>query len=254
MLKTATPDGGAAISQKLTREQTREAIYCGKICSMKGLVKTALVCVCAVVIFIIIINLVVIKVAEPLIVTIDEARSFAENGDVDCILVLGASVSQYGPSMMLADRLDKGMELFESEVSTIMLLSGDNGTIEYNEVQAMKEYVLKNGGGIGITSANIYLDHAGFSTYDSSVRCKDIFQAERIVIVTQRYHLYRAVYNAKMAGLDVVGVTAKDTKSGQTARDIREVPARVKDFFLALFSRPATIMGEAIPLTYPSTQ
>ena len=208
----------------------------------------------AVVIFILAINISVIKIAEPLIVTAEEARTFAENGGVDCILVLGASVTSDGPSLMLADRLDKGIELFDMGISDIMLLSGDNGTIEYNEVQAMKDYVLACGGDAGPEAANIYLDYAGFSTYDSAVRCKEIFEAKRIVVVTQRYHLYRAVFNAKMAGLDVVGVAAADMKQGQAGRDLREIPARLKDFFLALAGREPKIMGDPVPLRYPSEQ
>lgn len=197
------------------------------------------------------VNIIVVKTAEPLIVTAGEA---AERGTADCILVLGASVTEYGPSPMLADRLDKGLELFGLGVSKIMLLSGDNGRIEYNEVQAMKEYVLQNGGSVGLEAANVYMDYAGFSTYDSAVRCKEVFGANRVVIVTQRYHLYRAVYNAKKAGLDVIGVAATDTKAGQAGRDRREVPARVKDFFLSFIGASPKYLGEQVPLTYPSTQ
>ena len=216
--------------------------------------RVALICACAAVLLIFVFNIIVIKTAEPLIVTAEEAYEFAGEDGVDCILVLGASVSQFGPSLILSKRLDRGLELFGLGVSEIMLLSGDNGTIEYNEVQAMKEYVLRHGGEVGLEAANVYLDYAGFSTYASAVRCKDVFMAKRVVIVTQRYHLYRAVWNAKMAGLDVVGVAAEDTNYGQALRDIREAPARVKDFFLSVFSYTPNIMGDPVPLAYPSTQ
>ena len=213
------------------------------------------VCAAVIVILTLVINLDVINTAKPLIVTAEQAAAiFGEGGEkADCILVLGASVTRYGPSPMLADRLDKGMELFGLDVSDIMLFSGDNGTVEYNEVQVMKEYALSNGEATGLAAANIYLDYAGFSTYSSAKRCKDVFQAERVVIVTQRYHLYRAVYDAKLAGLDVVGVAACDTKSGQWIRDLREIPARVKDFFLANTGYVPKIMGDPVPLDYPST-
>ena len=205
--------------------------------------------------FILFVNLHIVRTSAPLILTADEAAEAAGEADpVDCILVLGASVSEYGPSPILANRLDKGMELFSLGVSNIMLLSGDNGTIEYNEVQAMKEYVLEHGGDIGLDASNIYLDYAGFSTYNSAVRCKDVFQAKRVVIVTQRYHLYRAVYNAKMVGLDVIGVAAEDRKSGQLSRNVREMPARLKDFVLTHIGYVPEIMGDPVPLTYPSTQ
>ena len=217
----------------------------------KGIVAA---CLLAAAMFIIGINLIVIKTASPLIIPADDVRGSIGEEGADCILVLGASVSYDGPSPILADRLDKGLELYSLGVSQIMLLSGDNGTIEYNEVQAMKDYALANGADIGIGAENIYLDYAGFSTYDSAFRCKEIFQAERVVIVTQRYHLYRAVWNAKKAGLDVVGVAAKDTEYGQALRDLREIPARVKDFFLTLVGHKPRIMGDPVPLDYPSTQ
>jgi len=210
-----------------------------------------LLCICAVIVITAVINILVVKTSAPYILSAGEA---AERGTVDCILVLGASVTEYGPSLMLSDRLDKGLELFGLGVSNILLLSGDNGQVEYNEVQAMKDYVLQYGGEVGLGADNIYLDYAGFSTYDSVVRCKEVFGAEKIVIVTQRYHLYRAVFNAKRIGLDVVGVAAQDTNRGQFSRDLREVPARVKDFFLTLIGAKPKYLGDPVPLVYPSTQ
>ena len=210
-----------------------------------------ILCVCAAVIFILTINIFVVRTAGPLIITAEEA---AGKGPFDCILVLGASVTEYGPSSMLADRLDKGLELFGLGASDIMLLSGDNRMADYNEVHAMRNYVLEHGGEVGLSADNVYLDYAGFSTYDSAVRAKEVFGAERVVIVTQRYHLYRAVFNAKKAGLDVYGIAAADTKIGQIFRDLREVPARVKDFFLTLVGADPVFLGDPVPLAYPSTQ
>ena len=226
----------------------------GKIAGKRKWVAPTIIIALAIVTLVL--NLVVVNTAKPLIITSEEAAGIfnATGGTADCILVLGASVSEYGPSPILAERLDKGMELFRLGVSDIMLLSGDNGKIEYNEVQSMKDYVLRKSGDAGPGAANIYLDYAGFSTYNSAKRCKDVFQAESVVIVTQRYHLYRAVYNAKMAGLNVYGVAANDIKGGQLPRDLREVPARVKDFFLSLTGHTPKIMGEPVPLDYPSTQ
>ena len=218
--------------------------------------KSIIVFICVAIVLVSLINTAVVRVAAPLIVTPESVYELsAQDGQFDCILVLGASVTQYGPSPVLAYRLDKGIELFGLGVSNIMLLSGDNGTIEYNEVQAMKEYVLAHGSKTGITANNVYLDYAGFSTYYSAVRCKEIFGAKRVVIVTQRYHLYRAVYIAKMIGLDVYGVAAEDVPGGQAVQgSIREVPARVKDFFLTLIGYTPSIMGDPVPLVYPSTQ
>jgi len=217
----------------------------------KRLYRVLLLCICAAAVFTLVINVYVVKTAAPLIVTAEEA---AARGAADCILVLGASVTEYGPSPILADRLDKGLELFSLGASDIMLLSGDNGIVDYNEVQAMKDYVLRHGGAVGLDANNIYLDYAGFSTYDSAVRSKEVFGAKKVVVVTQRYHLYRAVFNAKKAGLDAVGVAAKDKKQGQFFRDLREVPARVKDFFLTLAGADPRFLGDPVPLVYPSTQ
>jgi len=240
--------------KKRDKKKKNQATSSGRLKIKSKKSSVVYICICAAVLLIFVFNIVVIKTAEPLIVTAEEAYEFAGEDGVDCILVLGASVSQFGPSLILANRLDRGLELFGLGVSKIMLLSGDNGTIEYNEVQAMKEYVLRHGGDVGLDAANVYLDYAGFSTYASAVRCKDVFMAKRVVIVTQRYHLYRAVWNAKMAGLEVVGVAADDTKHGQALRDVREAPARIKDFFLSVFSYTPNIMGDPVPLTYPSTQ
>ena len=222
---------------------------------LKRILRWGAIAVIAVIAFIFIINIVVVKTTESSIISPEETREWASTqGGATCIVVLGASVSEYGPSPMLADRLDSGLGLFALDLSDIMLLSGDNGTIEYNEVQAMKNYAIKNGERLGLTEENIYLDYAGFSTHDSMYRAKNIFQAEKIVIVTQRYHLYRALYIADRLGLDAVGVAAKDTKHGQTVRDIREIFARVKDFFLLGTGYVPKIMGDPVPLEYPSSQ
>ena len=217
--------------------------------------KLAAACIIITFVYILIVNIAVVRIADPLIISSEDAFTLSrEEGAFDCIMVLGASVSQYGPSPILSKRLDKGLELFSLGVSNIVLLSGDNGTIEYNEVQAMKDYIIYKGAGAGLTESNIYLDYAGFSTYYSAVRCKEVFGAERVVIVTQRYHLYRAVFIAHMIGLNVVGVAADDLAPGQEMRNLREIPARVKDFFLVLFDFTPSVMGDPVPLLYPSTQ
>jgi vancomycin permeability regulator SanA len=202
-----------------------------------------------------ILNILVVQTAKPYILTSDEAVSWADtNGGASAILVLGASVSANGPSVMLANRLDEGLDLYTLGAGDLLLLSGDNGTIEYNEVQVMKDYVIANGAALGATEKNIYLDYAGFSTYDSVYRAKHIFGADKIIIVTQRYHLYRALYIAQRIGLDAVGVAAPDAERQAKQNDAREVPARVKDFFLAATGYEPKIMGDPVPLEYPSTQ
>ena len=118
--------------------------------------------------------------------------------DVDCILVLGCKVHSDGaPSAMLEDRLRRGVELFHAGAAPKLLMSGDHGTMTYNEVQSMKQYAIDH----EIPSSDIFMDHAGFSTYESIYRARDIFQAKKIIIVTQEYHLLRALYIAAALGI-----------------------------------------------------
>jgi vancomycin permeability regulator SanA len=167
--------------------------------------------------------------------------------NVDCILVLGCLVHNDGePSDMLADRLRRGVELYDAGAGAKLLMSGDHGRVSYNEVQSMKQYAMDR----GVDSSDIFMDHAGFSTYESLYRAKDIFQAKKILIVTQEYHLYRALYVAEALGLEAYGVSA-DYRSytGQTARDIREILARNKDFLTAIFQPNPTYLGETVPIS-----
>lgn len=166
--------------------------------------------------------------------------------DADCILVLGCLVKNDGePSHMLEDRLKRAVALYQGGAAPKLLMSGDHGTKEYNEVQAMKQYAVEQ----GISSADVFMDHAGFSTYDSCYRARDIFCAKKVIIVTQEYHLYRALYIAEELGLDAYGVASDyRTYYNQTMRDAREVLARVKDFFFVLFRTEPIYLGEPIPI------
>ena len=151
---------------------------------------------------------------------------------VDLILVLGAGLRSDGsPSDMLADRLRVGVSLFEFDCSDIILMSGDDSGKEYNEVSAMKRFAQD----LGVNAENILVDGRGFSTYESISRAVEEYGAERIVIVTQEYHLYRALYIARTLGIEAVGVPSDlRTYRGQWYRDLREHLARFKDFFLTL--------------------
>ena len=166
--------------------------------------------------------------------------------DVDCILVLGCLVKKNGvPSDMLHDRLKRSVSLYDAGAAPKLLMSGDHGTEGYDEVAAMKQYAID----AGVPSEDVFMDHAGFSTYDSVYRARDVFQAKKIIIVTQEYHLSRALYIARQLGLDAYGVSSDyHNYLGQTARDIREVLARVKDFAYCIFQPDPTYLGEAIPI------
>ena len=177
------------------------------------------------------------------ILTADDAAGL---GDVDCILVLGCGVYADGtPSAMLTDRLKQSIALYNAGAAPKILMSGDHGQANYDEVNTMKQYAID----AGVPSSDIFMDHAGFSTYESIYRAKDIFGAKKIIIVTQRYHLHRALHIANAFGLEAYGVSA-DLRSyrGQTYRDIREILARNKDFITAIFKPKPTYLGETIPI------
>lgn len=167
--------------------------------------------------------------------------------EADCILVLGCYVHDSGaPSDMLRDRLTRGVWLYEQKAAPKLLMSGDHGRTDYDEVNAMKQYAME----AGVPSEAIFMDHAGFSTYESLYRAKEIFGARKIVIVTQQYHLYRALYIARQLGLDAVGVSADYTPYvGQAKREAREVLARCKDFMTSIFKPKPTFLGDPIPVS-----
>lgn len=167
--------------------------------------------------------------------------------DVDCILVLGCLVKDNGfPSDMLADRLRRGVELYELGAAPKLLMSGDHGREDYDEVAAMKRYAVD----AGVDSSDVFMDHAGFSTYESVYRAKEIFQCKKILIVSQEYHLYRALHVAQELGLEAYGVGA-DYRNyrNQMSRDLREVLARVKDAGTAIVKPLPTFMGKVIPIS-----
>ena len=207
------------------------------VCLAFGLLTTA---------FVFGVNALVVSSAKENVITAQEA---AELEDVDCIIVLGCLVRSDGTlSDMLCDRVERGIEVYElmaQKSGAKLLMSGDHGTVEYDEVNAMKQYAIEK----GIDSKEIFMDHAGFSTYESIYRAKEIFGAERVVIITQEYHLYRALYIADALGLEAYGVASDQrTYSGQTMRDVREILARNKDFLTSLFKPKPTYLGETISL------
>ncbi len=175
------------------------------------------------------------------------AEDASELEEIDCILVLGCGVREDGtPSDMLHDRLLRGVELYEMGAAPKLLMSGDHGRAEYDEVAVMKQFAVDR----DIPSENVFMDHAGFSTYESIYRAKEIFQADKILIVTQKYHLYRAIHIANRLGIEAYGVDADyRTYAGQSVRDLREMLARVKDWAKCIFKPEPTFLGDAIPVS-----
>ena len=177
---------------------------------------------------------------------ISEERA-AQLQDIDCIIVLGCQVRSDGsPSHMLEDRLKRGVVLYDLGAAPKLLMSGDHGTEAYDEVDAMKRYAVN----AGVPSENVFMDHAGFSTYETVYRAKEIFGADKVLIVTQQYHLYRALHIADALGMEAYGVSADYRQySGQLSRDVREILARVKDFGMGIIQPEPTYLGDAIPIS-----
>ena len=172
-------------------------------------------------------------------------EDITEETDYDCILILGCGVDGEQPSLMLTDRLELGIELYKKGYAPKIIMSGDHGRKEYDEVNVMKNYAIER----GVPSEDIFMDHAGFSTYESMYRAKEIFNVKKMLIVTQKYHLYRAIYDARALGIDAYGFDGKlRSYYGQTYRDIREVLARNKDFIWCIIKPQPKYLGEAIPV------
>ena len=207
-----------------------------------GLGVLALAAVCLVAVFAI--DAHVRSSAESRIVTADET---ARLDGIDCIVVLGCGVRPDGqPSDMLADRITQGVALYEKGASPKLLMSGDHSRSDYDEVNTMRNVAVE----AGVPADDVFMDHAGFSTYESMYRARDVFGAKRIVIVSQRYHLYRALYVAERLGLDAYGVAA-DLRpyAGQEAREVREILARDKDFLTSIVQPLPTFLGDPILLS-----
>ncbi len=151
--------------------------------------------------------------------------------DYDCILVLGAGVWKNGPSPMLEDRIITGVNVHNNTGATL-LMSGDHQDDSYNEPGAMADYAEK----MGVDPDDIIQDRYGLSTYDSIWRAKNLYGAKKIVIITQRYHLHRALYIARSLGMDAVGVSANRRLycSKMIKYTVREWLARNKDFWYSV--------------------
>ena len=160
-----------------------------------------------------------------------EFELLAMGKEFDCILVLGCRVWDDGRmSDMLSDRVSVGISLYQSGLSNTILMSGDSqNPTAYDEVGTMKNAAIE----AGVTETDVWLDPYGLSTYESLSRLKELYGADQVLIVTQEYHLYRALYIAEALGIEAYGVCA-DLQSyrNQFSRDVREILARCKDVWL----------------------
>ncbi len=166
--------------------------------------------------------------------------------DYDCIMVLGAGVRGGQPSPILRDRLLRGYQLYAAGVAPKILLSGDHHRLHYDEIAVMQSYMQAK----GVPASDVFMDHAGLSTYQSMIRARRVFGVEKMIVVTQSFHLNRSLYLARQVGIEAIGVTAMpNSYRGKVYRNIREVLARTKDYFVGQFKPATYIDGPQIDIS-----
>jgi SanA protein len=159
-------------------------------------------------------------------------------------LVLGASVVRGKPSPVLEERAHTAVALYMMGKVSKILVTGDNGALTHDEVTPVRKYLTD----AGVRDEDIFLDHAGFDTYSSMYRARDVFQADSITIVTQDFHIPRAVFVARRLGIQAYGVVPVRGQ-GNIYDYIREIPASVKALYDLATRRAPKYLGEAIPLS-----
>lgn len=162
-------------------------------------------------------------------------------------LVLGAYVFPDGRvSMMVEDRLEAALALYRSGKVKKILVTGDHGRLEYDEVNTMRKYLESK----GVPPEDIFMDHAGFDTYDSMYRARDVFQVRSAIVVTQRFHLPRAIYIARALGLEAQGVVADRWVYAKAEYyELRELAARTKAFRDVVLRAKPKLLGPVIPIS-----
>jgi SanA protein len=192
-----------------------------------------------------------ICIAVPIAMRIDVKTftytSFQDVPTTEVALVLGASVVNGKPSPILAARADMAIQLYEAGKVSKILVSGDNGELTHDEVTPVREYLIA----AGIPDDDIFLDHAGFDTYSSMYRARTVFDATSMTIVTQDFHLPRALYIARHLGITAYGVVADG--QGTPYDYLREVPASDKALWDLLIERQPKYLGMQYPLTGSGT-
>jgi len=166
---------------------------------------------------------------------------------VDAIIVLGAYVHPDGSlSNMLEDRVKSSIDIYNKGYSNKILVSGDHGHESYDEVNNMRKYLEEN----NIPKENIFMDHAGFNTYDSIYRAKKIFKINKAIIITQKYHLVRALYIAKNLDIEALGIASDlRTYPGSRYYRLRDVLSRLKSFIYILLKPEPKYLGDEIPIS-----
>jgi SanA protein len=196
----------------------------------------------AIILFVVTVNVAILSYALPHIY-VDATKI----PTADVVLVLGARVYTNGNlSPILKDRVDTAMELYRAGKAKKFLVSGDHGRKNYDEVNTVKQYLLEVE---KIPAEDVFLDHAGFDTYDSIYRARDIFQIKKIIVPTQNFHLPRAVYIGNKLGIETYGISAdKHIFANEKYNEFREVFARVKTWMSVFFHAKPKFLGTAIPV------
>jgi SanA protein len=207
----------------------------GKILAMIGLMGAAAAAI-------ILSNVLIIGAAQPFIVPADSAPTGTQ-----AIIVLGAYVRPNGSlSPALRERLETGLDLYQRGGAPKIVVTGDHGTKNYNEVQAMKDYLLDK----SVPEQDIFMDHAGFDTYDSLYRARDVFGIKRALVVSQDFHVPRAVYIGRALGLEVYGVNSPGSYPWWFKMVMREWLARAKATFDVELRHPKPkFLGSPIDIT-----
>ena len=193
--------------------------------------KSLLIAAIVLVLLIFLPNLYILATTSDQITTLKDisSRDSRDFQDYECALVFGAGIRDGEPTPILRERLDMGVALYQAGIVPKLLLSGHGSADDkgYDEVKVMREYVLDK----NVPDTALILDKSGFSTYESVQRCLQTYHLQKILLVSQKYHLYRIIYLANQLGLEANGVIADQHRfSGQILRDIREIFARNKDF------------------------
>jgi SanA protein len=172
-------------------------------------------------------------------------------------IIFGALIYPDGRlSDMLADRVATGAALYQAGKADVLLMTGDNHVTSYNEPEAMRRYALK----LGVPDDAIVLDYAGFRTYDSCYRARDIFQVDAAILVTQRYHLDRALLICRSLGMNAVGVAADAVRpegyspGNLTFSQVREFPATTVATLDLLVQRKPRFLGKPLPILAKARQ
>jgi len=208
----------------------------------KKFIKNSIVILLAPLLIFILINLLVFNISKDII-----HPNSKKVPSQQTLLILGARVYKSGKmSDMLKDRVDTAIELYQGKKAQKILVSGDHGRNEYDEVNTIKEYLLKN----NIPEKDIFLDHAGFDTYDSIYRAKEIFQVKSLIIITQKFHLPRALFIARKLKIEAQGVIAdKHIYYGIRKSQLRESLANIKATLNIIFRSEPKFLGDKIPIT-----